>query len=90
MSTKKPKIELLDFYADWCGPCQVMKTVIEELKKELKGKVKVTEINVDKQNAKTAKYKVMSIPTYLIVKDGRVISQLQGIQSKEALLKELK
>lgn len=89
MSIQKSQIELLDFYADWCGPCQQMKPVIEELEKELKGKVTITKINVDKENGRASQYNIMSIPTFLIKKDGKIIDQLQGIQSKEALLKKL-
>lgn len=81
-------MELIDFYADWCGPCQQMKPVIEELEKELKD-VKFTLVNVDENQEEAGKYNVMSIPTYIIKKDGKVVDQLVGAQSKETLLGKL-
>lgn len=82
-------MELIDFYADWCGPCQQMKPIIEELEKELKD-VKFTLINVDKNQEEAGKYNVMSIPTYIIKKDDKVVDQLVGAQSKENLLAKLR
>lgn len=82
-------IELIDFYADWCGPCQQMKPVIEELEKELKD-VKFTFVNVDENNEVAQKYSVMSIPTYVIKKNGEVVDQFSGIQSKDAMIEKLK
>ena len=84
-----PQVELLDFYADWCGPCQQMKPVIEELEKELKD-VKFTKINVDENQAEAQKYNVMSIPTFIIKKDGKVSDQLNGAQPKDILINKLK
>jgi thioredoxin 1 len=78
-------VQLIDFYADWCGPCVVMKPVIEELEKELAGKIEVKKINVDTNEEETAKYGVMSIPTYLILKDSEEVDRLVGAASKEAL-----
>lgn len=83
-------IELIDFYADWCGPCQQMKPIIEELEKEYAGKVTFTEINVDTENALVGQYNIMSIPTYIIKKNGKVVDQLSGAQSKENLSSKLK
>lgn len=83
-----PKVELLDFYADWCGPCQQMNPIIEELEKELKD-VKFTKINVDENQAEAQKYNVMSIPTYIIKKDGQVVDQVTGAQPKELLKEKL-
>jgi len=83
------KVELLDFYADWCGPCQQMKPVIEELEKELKD-VKFTMVNVDENQAEASKYNVMSIPTYIIKKGDKVVDQLVGAQAKETLLSKLR
>lgn len=84
------KIELIDFYADWCGPCQQMKPILEEIEKEIGNGFKVTKINVDENQAEAQKYSVMSIPTFIIKKDGRVVDQLVGAQSKETLLSKLK
>lgn len=84
-----PKIELIDFYADWCGPCQAMKPIIDELEKELKD-VKFTKINVDENSEEAQKYSVMSIPTYVIKKDNEIVDQFSGVKSKEEMIEKLK
>ena len=78
-------IQLVDFYADWCGPCIVMKPVIDEIEKELAGKIEVKKINVDENQYEANKYGVMSIPTYLVLKDGREVERFVGAQSKEVM-----
>lgn len=79
--------KLLDFYADWCGPCQMMKPVLEEVEQDLQGKVEVIKINVDEKGDEAAKYGVMSIPTFIAFKDGKEIGRKVGVASKEELLK---
>jgi len=77
---------LVDFYADWCGPCKVMAPIIEELSEELKNKnIKILKMNVDEQQQTAEKYGIMSIPTLIIFKDGVEKERLVGLQSKEAL-----
>ena len=83
-------IELLDFYADWCGPCVVMKPVIEELEKEMTGQVKISEIDVDQDQETVSRYGVMSIPTYIILKDGTEQDRIIGATSKENLTSKIK
>jgi len=78
-------IQLVDFYADWCGPCIVMKPVIDEIEKELAGKIEVKKINVDENQYEANKYGVMSIPTYLVLKDGKEVERFVGAQSKEIM-----
>ena len=78
-------IELLDFSAEWCPPCQQMKPVFEELKKEFEGKVEFKKIDIDKEGEKAAEFKVMSVPTFVIIKDGQEISRKIGALSKEIL-----
>ena len=78
-------IQLVDFYADWCGPCIVMKPVIDEIEKELAGKIEVKKVNVDEDQDEASKYGVMSIPTYLVLKDGREVERFVGAQSKEVM-----
>jgi thioredoxin 1 len=76
---------LVDFYADWCGPCKMMAPIIDELSKEYEGKAKIGKINVD-QNGQTAqKYKVMSIPTILVIKNGEVVDTIVGAVPKQQL-----
>lgn len=82
-------IKLLDFWASWCGPCQIMAPVLEELENELKGKVEIEKINVDENQAKASEYGVMSIPTYIILKDGKEIDRKIGVTGKADLLKLL-
>lgn len=82
-------VELLDFYADWCGPCKVMGPIIAEIEKEYGDKLKVTKYNVDQAQDEASKYNVMSIPTLLILKDGKVVNQLIGAQPKAAITKAI-
>jgi thioredoxin 1 len=82
---KSDKPVLVDFWAPWCGPCQAMGPIIEELAKELDGKVKVGKLNVD-ENSKTAQdFSIMSIPALKIFKAGKVVQEFVGMQAKEVL-----
>lgn len=80
---------LVDFYADWCGPCKMMAPVVDELAKELDGKFKIGKLNVDESGATAQKYKVMSIPTMLIIKNGEVVDQIVGAVPKQQLQNKL-
>ena len=79
-------IKLIDFYADWCAPCKIMDPVIEEIEKELGGKLEVQKIDVDKNSDLQAKYNVFSIPTYVIEKDNREVERLVGARPKQQLV----
>lgn len=83
-------VKLLDFKASWCGPCRAMEPVIEELKRELGEKAEVVEIDVDTKPEEASKYGVMSIPTYVVLKDDKEVGRKTGVTSKEELLKLLK
>lgn len=78
-------IELLDFYADWCGPCQVMKPIFKEIEKDYEGKVVFKQIDVETDNTAPGQYGVMSIPTFIIVKDGKEVSRKIGAMPKDIL-----
>jgi thioredoxin 1 len=78
-------IQLLDFYADWCGPCKVMAPVFEEIEKDYAGKVQFKKIDVDVDGATAAQYGVMSIPTFVILKDGKEHSRKIGAMPKDVL-----
>ncbi len=86
---KANKPVLVDFWASWCGPCQLQDPIVEEVAKELEGKVKVGKLNVDENPTISQKYMVMSIPTLMIFKNGTIVKQFIGVQSKQSILGEL-
>ena len=77
---------LVDFFATWCGPCKMMSPIVEELEEELKGKVKVFKVDVDEERDLAEKYNVMSIPTFIVFKNGQAVGTALGMQDKEELL----
>ena len=81
---------LVDFYADWCGPCKMMAPVVEQLAEEYDGKLKVGKCNIDEEEAIRARYGVMSIPTMKIFVKGEEAASVVGAMSKEALEAKLK
>ena len=83
---KSEKPVWVDFYADWCGPCNAMAPVIEEVATELDGKAKVGKINVDENSDIAVEYNVMSIPTLIVFKNGKEEKRLVGLRDKEELL----
>ena len=76
---------LIDFYADWCGPCKMMSPIVEEVAESLSGKVNVVKINVDEETELAIKYNVSSIPTFVLIKDGQVVTSIVGMRDKEEL-----
>ena len=76
---------LVDFWAVWCGPCQMLAPTIEEIANEYEGKIKVGKVNVDEQPELAQKYGIMSIPTLIYFKDGQVAEQTMGVQPKESI-----
>lgn len=82
---KSDKPVLVDFWAPWCGPCQIMGPVIDELAKEMEGKAKVGKLNVDENSQTSSEYGIMSIPALKIFKGGKVVKEFVGVQSKDAL-----
>ncbi len=80
---------LVDFFAVWCGPCQMMAPTIEEIAKELEGKVKVGKLNVDESQQTAGQYGVMSIPTLILFKGGKAAKTIVGFRSKEEIIKEI-
>ena len=80
---------LVDFWADWCGPCKMVAPIIEEIAKELKD-AKVGKVNVDEQSELAAEYRIMSSPTLMVFKDGAVVKKAVGAVSKAEILNLLK
>ncbi|HLM83600.1 MAG TPA: thioredoxin [Candidatus Bathyarchaeia archaeon] len=86
---KSDKPVLVDFWAVWCGPCQMMGPIVEELAEELKDKYKIGKMNVDENRETASKFGIMSIPTLIIFKGGEAVKQFVGVQAKENLKEEL-
>ena len=83
---------LVDFSATWCGPCKLLTPVVEELSNEMKG-VKIGKVDIDTDSSIAQRYSIMSVPTLLFFKDGKVMDQMVGVQSKgtiQSKLEELK
>lgn len=76
---------LVDFWAAWCGPCQMLAPIIEELEKEYEGKAKILKANVDEQAELASEYAIVSIPTMIIFKNGKVVKKLVGVHSFDDL-----
>lgn len=86
---KSEKTVLIDFYADWCGPCKMMSPVIDEIAEEMKETVKVGKINVDENQDLAMEYGVMSIPTIVVLKNGEVQKTFVGVTDKEEIKQAL-
>ena len=80
---------LVDFYADWCGPCKMVSPAIEKVAKEFSGKLMTIKINVDKAQAAASKYQIQSIPTIMMFKKGESVMRLTGAQPYEVIKREV-
>lgn len=80
---------LVDFFAEWCGPCKMVAPVLEELSIELEGKAKIFKVDVDKSGDLAGKYGITGVPTLIIFKDGKVVDKMVGFQPKEILKSRL-
>ena len=81
---------LVDFWAEWCGPCKMMSPIVEEIANDFKGQLKVGKLNVDEAQELSAKFNVMSIPTFLLFKNGQPVEQIIGAMSKDQLIARVK
>ena len=80
---------LVDFYADWCGPCKMMMPIVEKMAEKYDGKMKVGKVNSDENGNLAGRYNIMSIPSFLIFKNGEVIDSVAGAMSADALAARL-
>jgi len=80
---------LVDFWAEWCGPCQMVSPIVEEIGKEYAGKLKVGKLNVDQNSQTAVKYGIMSIPSLLIFNGGKVVDQIVGALPKKQFVERI-
>lgn len=80
---------VVDFWAEWCGPCKMLSPVFEESAKEFKGRVSFGKMNIEQEGELAEKFEVMSIPTVIMFKDGEVVNRITGLMQKEDLLEEI-
>lgn len=86
ISTINNGVSVVDFYADWCGPCKMMAPVIDELTTELKDKAVVAKVNVDEEANIAGQYGISSIPTLIYFKNGQEVDRVLGVQSKDSIV----
>ena len=82
-------VTLIDFWAEWCGPCKIIGPTIDELAVDYEGKATIAKVNVDEEGSLAEQFGVSSIPTLLIVKDGAEVNRIIGVTAKETLSKAL-
>ena len=82
---KSDKLVVVDFWATWCGPCRAIGPVVDELAEQYSGNVVVGKVNVDEERELSSRYKVMSIPTIMLFKNGEIVDKVVGLHSKEDL-----
>jgi len=86
----KEEVVLIDFYADWCMPCVMMAPVIEELSRKFKGKIKFGKVNIEDNQELAQKFRIVSIPNFVLLKEGKVIEQFVGAMPVEDFEEKLK
>ena len=79
-------LKLIDFYADWCGPCKIMKPIFNEVEPQFEGEIEFEEVDVEQNSEKAQKFGVMSIPTFVILKGDKEVDRRMGAMPKEALV----
>lgn len=76
---------VVDFWAEWCAPCRMMAPILEEIKREYQGKIKVGKLNVDENSTIAGQYRIMGIPTLLFFRSGKIVDKVVGIVSRKTL-----
>lgn len=87
LNSKEPV--LLDFWAPWCAPCRMVAPTIEEIAKEVDGTAKVGKVNIDEEGALALRFRIMSIPTLMVIKDGQIVAKKVGVRPRNDILKML-
>lgn len=80
------KLTIVDFYADWCGPCRKLGPIIEEIEQEMDGKIKFTKINTDENIEVAKEYQISGLPTLLVVNNGKVLERMVGLMPKSSII----
>ena len=86
---KNSKLVIVDYWAEWCGPCRMIAPVLEEIAKEYAEKIDVVKLNVDENPVVAQRYSILAIPTLNVFQNGEVVKQIKGAKPKAALLKDL-
>lgn len=87
LNSKEPI--LLDFWATWCGPCRMVAPTLDEISEEMAGAAKVGKINIDEETELASQFRVMSIPTLMVVRDGKIAAKVVGVRPKKDILRML-
>jgi thioredoxin 1 len=88
INSEKPT--LLDFHATWCGPCKTLAPILEDVKKELKGDIRILKIDVDKNQQVAARYKIRGVPTMILFKNGEIVWRESGVMDRNTLISKIK
>jgi len=86
---KADTLVMLDFYADWCGPCRMLGPIVEQIAEETQGSIKVGKVNVDQNQELASKFAIMSIPTLVFLKNGEMVAKLVGLRDKHEIMQEI-
>lgn len=87
---QSPVPVLVDFYADWCGPCKAMQPVIEQVAREIKTEARIIKVNIDKAGSAAAQFNVNAVPTFMLFKNGKAIWRHAGMIDKQSLLRTIR